>query len=480
MSVPATYYVNVSVSLTAGAAPQAGFGSALFLNDHSTVDSDPVLGPYTSPAEVLDAGFADGSPFHDFAVAYSQQSPRANAIYSGLYNGSDVSASLDACEAFDPAAGYGVAMELRDATSILDLADWIESRKRIAMVQSNDASILSGEGMSFSVLVGGSATDGTYTLTFTGFGLGSPVVVTVTRTAGSPATNADIGDAFRTALTTAAGGSLSGELVTASIGGTGATITFRMADGLVGTVTAGGTAVAGAGDLTVTVTDADIATQLFRGQYTRTALWYYATDADMLAERILARGLGYDLDTEQGQWSWRPLFGIPASTDVNGTNAAAIRAVNANYFATAQMDVGGALTTPFTYPGRFPVGSAALGRRISTTVSLDYMHARLQEALLSVLLQSSHGVLFDNNGIGLFDAVTKDALDKFVKRKHISRLTIPAGEEDAGRESPFADWPKASEITSTVKQSGVLTAKRAVAHIAQSIDRVVFNLEARQ
>jgi hypothetical protein len=480
MSVPATYYVNVSVSLSAGAAPQAGFGTALFLNDHSTVDSDPVLGPFTSPAEVLDAGFASGSPFHNFATAYSQQSPRATSIYSGLYNGSNVATSLDACEAANPAAGYGIATELRDSTSILALADWVESRKRIAMVQSNDASILAGTGPTYSVLVGGTATDGTYILTFTGFGLASPVPVTVTRAAGTPATNDLIGDEFRTALTTAAGGSLSGEIVTASIGGTGATVTFRMTDGLLGTVTASGTAVAGAGDLTVTVTDADIASALFAGQYTRTALWYYATDADMLAERVLARGLGYDLDTEQGQWSWRQLFGISASTDVNGTTAAAIRAVNANYFATAQMDVGGALTTPFTFPGRFPVGSSALGRRISTTVSLDYMHARLQEALLSVLLQSSHGVLFDNNGIGLFDAVTKDALDKFVKRKHITRLTIPAGEEDAGRESPFADWPKASAITSAVKATGVLTATRAVAHIAQSIDRVIFSLEARQ
>ncbi len=479
MTVPATYYVNVSVSLTPGAATQAGFGSALFLNDHSGVSSDVIMGPYTSPQEVLDDGHLSGSPIHNFATAYSQQSPRATEFYSGLFTG-DVSDALDAIEDEDPAAGYGIAMDSRADDDILELADWVEARKKIALVQSNDASILAGTGLSFSVLVGGSATDGTYTLTFTGFGLGSPVVVSTTRAAGTPATNDLIGDALRAALVTAASGSLSGEIVTSSIGGTGETITFRMTDGLLGTVVSGGTAAAGAADLTVTTVDNDIASRLFLGQYTRTALWYYATDADMLAERILARGLGYNLDVEQGQWSWRNLFGISGSTDVNGTTAAAIRNVNANYYASAQMDVGGGQTTPFTFPGRFPAGAAALGRRISTTISLDYMHARLQEALISVPLQSSHGTLFDNDGIGLFDAVTRNILDAFVKRKHITRLTIPAGEEDAGRESPFADWPKASQITSTVKQSGVLTATRAVAHIAQSIDRVVFNLEARQ
>lgn len=480
MVIPVTYYVNVSVSLTPAGAPQAGFGSALYLNDHDSVSADVLMGPYTSPAEVLADGHASGSDIHNFAVAYAQQSPRASQFYSGLLNtGSDVSTALDAIESFDPAAFYGIAMVPRTSTEILDLADWVEARHKIAMVQSNDPSILDdGEGMSWSVLVGGTATDGTYILTFTGFGLVAPVDVTVTRAAGVPATNADIGDAFRTALTTAAGGSLSGELVTASIGGTGATVTFQTADGLIGTVTASGTAVAGAGDLTVTLVDADIASQLFVGQYTRTALWYRATDSDLLAERVLARGLGYNLDVQQGEWSWRELFGISGET-LTGAQAANIREANANYFAATQMSAG-SNTRPFTFPGRFPNGSSSLGRRISVTTSLDYMHARLEEALVSVLLQSSHGELFDGSGIGKFDAVTKDAFAKFVAARHLTRITIPAGEEDAGETSPFVKWPKPSEVSSAVKQSGVLTAVRAVGHIPQSIDRVVFSLEVRQ
>lgn len=478
MTVPATYYVNVSVSLTPAGAPQAGFGSALYLNDHDSVSADVLMGPYTSAAEVLADGHASGSDIHNFAVAYAQQSPRATQFYSGLLNtGADVSTALDAIEAFDPGAFYGIAMVPRDSTAILDLADWVEARRKIAMVQSNDASIIDdGEGQAFSAVFSGTPTDGTYRLIFTGFGLGSPVNVDVVRAGGSPATNALLGDAMRTALTTAAGGSLSGELVTASIGGTGATVTFQMADGLLGTVTV--TDPESPDGLVVTETDADIASRLFVGQYTRTALWYRATDSDLLAERVLARGLGYNLDVQQGEWSWRELFGLSGET-LTGAQAENIRAVNANYFAATQMSAG-ANTRPFTFPGRFPNGSSSLGRRISVTTSLDYMHARLEEALISVLLQSSHGELFDGSGIGKFDAVTKDAFAKFVAARHLTRITIPAGEEDAGETSPFVKWPKPSEVSSAVKQSGVLTAVRAVGHIPQSIDRVVFNLEVRQ
>lgn len=477
MTIPATYYVNVSVSLTPSGAPQAGFGSALFLNDHSSVSSDVLMGPYTSAAEVLDDGHLSGSPIHDFATAYAQQSPRATQFYSGLFTGGDVSNSMDAIEAFDPAAFYGVAMDSRDSDDILEMADWIEARRKIAMVQSNDASILDdGEGMQFEATFGGTPVDGTYRLIFTGFGLGSPVNVDVVRAGGTPATNTDLGVSMDAALDTAIGGSLAAVLAPGSISNALGVVSFATLDGLVGTVTV--TDPESPDGLVATNTDADIATQLFLGQYTRTALWYYATDADLLAERVLARGLGYNLDVQQGEWSWRELFGISGAS-ITGAQAENIRAVNANYFAATQMSAG-ANTRPFTFPGRFPNGSSSLGRRISVTTSLDYMHARLEEALISVLLQSSHGELFDGSGIGKFDAVTKDAFAKFVAARHLTRITIPAGEEDAGETSPFVKWPKPSEVSSAVKQSGVLTAVRAVGHIPQSIDRVVFNLEVRQ
>ena len=46
----------------------------------------------------------------------------------------------------------------------------------------------------------------------------------------------------------------------------------------------------------------------------------------MLDARVLARGLGYNLDVRQGAWSWRSLNGISGS-GISGTQAAAIRAV---------------------------------------------------------------------------------------------------------------------------------------------------------
>ena len=476
MGVPATYYANVEVSLSGGSAPQAGFGTCLFLNDHSGVDSAPILGPYSSADEAEDDGHLSGSPFHNFMVARDQQSPRVASVYSGLLDG-DISDSLDAIENENPSAGYGVAIDSRVSADILELAAWIEARKKIAIVQSNDESITAGTGMSWQAVFGGTPADGTYRLTFTGFGLGSPVNVDVVRAGGNPASNALLGDALRTELTTAAGGSLSGELVTASIGGTGATVTFRTADGLTGTVTV--TDPESPDGLAVTLVDADIASQLFLLQYTRTALFYHPTDAEMLDARVLARGLGYNLDAQQGAWSWRGLGGI-SGAPIGGTEATAIRAVNANYFATATTN-GGNDTTAFTYPGRFPSGATALGRRIQVTTTIDWTAARLQEEFLNMFLKSSHGITFDKDGIAKADAATRNVLNvRGIAAKHFTPAVIPVGSDYAGEVTPFVKWPKPSELSAAVRASGLLTSTAAIVNIMPTMERIEFSITASE
>jgi len=206
---PITYYVDVSVSTT-GTGPQpAGFGVPMFLYEHALED-DRLAGPFTSAADVLDEGHASGSPPHLWAQALMRQSPRVKQFYIGRRDSADadIGAALDAVLAVNAGAWYGINSESRDDADVLGLAAWVEAAAfpKLAIAQSNAASLLAGQGPSYNALISGTPVDGTYVLVFTGFGLVSPVSVTVTRAAGSPAANTDIGAWMRTALTTALGG----------------------------------------------------------------------------------------------------------------------------------------------------------------------------------------------------------------------------------------------------------------------------------
>ncbi len=282
MSQSATIYVNVNVSLE-GTGPQpASFTKPMFLMEHS-VDSNRLAGPFTNVAALTTYGLSAGSPAHLWAAALLAQQPHPASFYVGRRDAADTDDgdAFDSVLAANTGAFYGVESENRDSTEILALAAAVNGAAypKLHVAQSNDSSILAGQGPSYNALFEGTVADGTYILTFTGFGLVSPVDVTATRTAGSPATLALVAADMRTALTTALGGSLSAVLAPGSIGGAGANASFRIIDGLAtGTVVASGTAVASTADLTVTITDADVASRLFDLQYQRTALIYHPTD----------------------------------------------------------------------------------------------------------------------------------------------------------------------------------------------------------
>lgn len=475
MPVPITYYVNVSVTLQGAGTAAAKFGTPLFLNDHSSVDSAVLLGPYSSLSDVTDAGFSTSSPFYNWASAVTSQNPRPQSFYSGLLAAGDVTASLDAIEAFDPASWYMINMESRASADILDLAAWTESRRKLAMAQSNDPSLLDPTtGMSFSAQFGGTPTDGDYDLIFTGFGLGSPVTVTVTRAAGTPATNDDLAAAMETALDTAEAGPLNGVLVTGSPSATTDTVVFDTVDGLIGTVT---TAAPGAGTLTATVTDADIGSQLFANQYTRTALVYNSSDTVYLDGAWTSRCLGFDLDVKKGVWAYKQLNGVSGSTLTNA-QAQALRNVNANYFAAAQATSG--LNTPvFTAQGWVPFGTAGAGRRIDVMSTLDLTHARFEEDLINVLLRETHGVPYDDAGINRFVAAIKDRFSRLVAAGHYTNFIVPEGQPDAGTLTPSVTAPLLSETTTSERASRTLTIQ-GLAYLRSGIERVVFSVEVRE
>jgi hypothetical protein len=476
MPIPYTNYVDVNVTLAPSGAPQAQFGNSVFFNEN-TVDLTPLQGPFSSPQDVLDFGFAAGSPMHNYAVGVAQQNPRNDVFYSGRVTGGDFAAGYLAAVASNPGAFYGVTMESRDTAQILAVAPLVEAARKIALFQSNEASMLDGSlGLAFGAQFQGTPVDGTYRTTFTGYGLVSPVDVDVVRAGGTPATNTDLGTALAAALIAAAGAGLAGVINLASIvDDLAGTVTFATEDGLIGTVTV--TDPEAPDGLVVTVLDGDVASQMLALQLSRSSLWYHATDTELLAERVMARCFGNDLDQQQLSWSYKPLGGVPGAT-LTGAQAAVLRAANANYFANA-ISTAGNVSSPFTAPGTMSVGASGAGRLIRVQTSLDWFHARSEEALLSVFLREPNAVFLDDNGINKFAAAQRGVFTTGVAADHFIEKIVPDGEDFAGIRTPAVFAPKASSISVEDREAGILRLT-ALGYLKASAERVVANIEVRQ
>lgn len=474
-------YVTISVLLSGASVPAAGFGTPIFVSDH-TVTSDRLNGPYTSLAAMVAAGFTSTTPEYAWASAVFSQSPRVRSVYIGRRAGGDanLAASLDAILAVDSGAWYCINLESRSDADIAALAAWVEAADfpKIAIAQSNATSLPEGQGPSFTATFGGTPADGTYRLTFTGFGLGSPVNVDVVRAGGSPASNTALGVELDAALDTAAAamGSLEDVLVASSIGNALGVVSFRLQPGLAsGTITV--TDPESPDGLVVATTDAAIGEVLFRNQYTRTALVYHATDSEYLDGAWASRCLSFNLDEQKGGWSFKRLVGIEGDS-LNDTQVANLRSVNCNYFAPAVMS-SGVQVSAFTAQGWMPSGDEGEGRRIDVTTSLDWLEARLEEATINVNLNATHDVPFDDAGINRYTAAWTGVLALGVSAGHLVEFTVPEGEQNAGIKTPFLDVPKLADTTSTERQNRTLSATGLV-YLRSSVEAVGLAIEARQ
>jgi hypothetical protein len=470
MAIPITTYVNISIALAAAGAAQAGFGTPAFLNDHSAVSSNRLLGPYSNLSAVVDAGFGTTSTFYLWASAIFSQQPRASQIYSINRNSETVADALNAAVASNPSAFYAVAMESRTDDDILALAAWTETQRKIAVMQSDAASMLDDtNGLEATATFGGTTADGDYDLTFTGFGLVSPVTVTVTRTGGSPATDTDLAAAMEIALDGEAG--LSGVLNDADA--VDEVVTIQMTDGVpVGTITS---SAPGGASLTVVVTDGDIGSQLFANQYTRSLLAYSASDAVYLDGAWMGRCLGFNLDVQKGIWAFKSLNGI-AGASLTEAQATVLRAANVNYFAPAQSSAG-VNTAAFTAQGFTPSGTAGNGRRIDVTTTLDWLHARLEEAAISTLLRETHGIAMDDRGINRFSAAYEGVFETGIAAKHIDPRVVPTGEDYEGEQTPLLIAPRAALLTTAEREARELT-HSGFLYLQNFAEKVNLNLNA--
>ena len=360
MAVPITTYVNVNVALEGTGVQPAGFGSPIIVDQTTFGSPARVLGPYASLADLVTAGAASTDAVYLAASAMLSQSPTITQFYVGRRDAgdADLTASLNAIEAENGNVFYGVLMTSRDDQDILDMAAWVETRSKIALVQSDSDALLNGTGRQYDLTFGGTETDGDYEITFTGFGLVAPVAVTLTRAGGVPATSDDLAAAFDAELDTQNGVAGDIEGILANVTSSGPVVSFSASRSVAeGTIAV--TAVTGPATLVVATTDEDVARQLFDTQYTRTAIVYHDSDVEYKDAAWMARCFAFDLDQKKGIWAYKTLNGI-SGNDLTTAQANAIRSVNANYFSPI-VTTFGTLTQSYTAQGFLPFGSAGAG-----------------------------------------------------------------------------------------------------------------------
>ena len=143
--------------------------------------------------------------------------------------------------------------------------------------------------------------------------------------------------------------------------------------------------------------------------YNRSGLWYHGDDAVSLDGGASSSGGGLNLDAPDGAgiWGFRPLEVVPFS-EVTGAFAQSIFAANANFFGR---NVG----VNFTQKG-----TMASGRKIDTTVSVDWLVTRLEEQLIALLVGTPTKIPYTNAGINTIVAAIRDVMTRGVTNGHLS------------------------------------------------------------
>lgn len=153
--MPAAITTFVDVDLTIATVPDRfSFASYMGVFDHGIGGAARYLGPYTSVAEVVAAGFtlvAEPEVYY-WASSVFAQSRAVNEVYIGRIDAGDanMTATLDAILAATDAADvqwYGFTIESRVKAVITLAAAWAEANPRkLFIYQTADADVLTGAG----------------------------------------------------------------------------------------------------------------------------------------------------------------------------------------------------------------------------------------------------------------------------------------------------------------------------------------------
>lgn len=430
-------HFNLAVNVADAVSVQANFGQGMVIGEHS-ITGNRQDGPYSSLAELDADGFtlAAAPEIRGSAASFFAQRPRSSSILVGRRGVAEaLPTALDAIEAVAPAAWYCSIMPSNTTNDILAMAAWHETRSKIAVVQSSSAALLDNTASAAQVstlTIGGTATDGTYSIgavdTWTGALIGTAPVV---RAGGTPSSNADLATAMRAAwdlvpalaaISAPAAGA--GDDVEITFDGLGNGYTFVLIAPGPGTITESTPAFAqNPGQLGAAL------------GYDRTALVYHDSDAEYLAAAWIARCLGFNLDAPSGAgvWAYHRFKGI-TPTPLTTARKVNLLAYPANYYSPVTF------TSGVQDPGVIFKGQMLSGRYIDITTTTDVTKARLEEALFAVPARAASTsrpkIPMTDDGAQLFASAGLGVLYNLARAGHYARDVVS---DSTGRITPYVD-----------------------------------------
>lgn len=210
----------------------------------------------------------------------------------------------------------------------------------------------------------------------------------------------------------------------------------------------------------------NIAEDLAALGYHRTGLIYHRYDdssgGDAASDGYLdgawssrCGGLKVDAPAGAGTWAFKELSGVTFDP-LSLAQATAIYGNDANLFGRSK---GLSFTSK---------GTAASGRFLDVTTSLDWLTVRLEEALLELLVGAPTKIPYTSAGLNLFRGASQLVFDRGVSYGHLSPDT-PA----------TIVMPRVETVASADKAARTLT-YTASAVLAGGIQRVIFNVTVEQ
>ena len=195
--------------------------------------------------------------------------------------------------------------------------------------------------------------------------------------------------------------------------------------------------------------------------YTRTWGIYHATSTGAdgyLDGAWMSKGLGFNLDVPGGVgvWGLKMLQGVTGDR-INPTQVEAVYANLGNVYTDAGK-------IAFTSNGNMFAGTVTAPHFIDITTTIDWIEARSQEAILSLLVGTPTKIPYTDGGINQVVSAWQGVLDAAVNFKHLSP-----------DDPPRIKAPLISEVSAADKQSRTLTLT-AEATLAGAIQKVVLVL----
>jgi hypothetical protein len=195
----------------------------------------------------------------------------------------------------------------------------------------------------------------------------------------------------------------------------------------------------------------DVASLLQDGNYFRTGLLWYSTDATTAAEAWAGKVAAANPDAVTTIWALKNLVGVTADA-LTTTEQGYIKGKYASFYDT----VGG---VGATWEGRTPNG-----KWIDNVITVDWLYFRLREDIWRWYLSVSNRnekINYDDDGIKAHRALTKNRLEKGFKVSHINSnytVTVPlrADVDDADVNARRLTWSFAAEFAGAI-QSAVIS-----------------------